>query len=182
MVEAAEVELAIELLTNNVSVGNTIQGTVWTENGTRASGVTVSCLHEESSSEQKKTSSKTGKIEFELDNQGTYTITAGDGPTDTPYISDSKSITVSPDPRDLKIIPARTEAAVGEEIRFTVRDSRGKRVEGARVRSNGQETRVDNRGVGKLQFNSAGEFEVTATKKGKTTEFDSGSTEVKIVE
>jgi plastocyanin len=181
-IEPAEIELALEVIGGDVSIGETVRGTVWTENGSRASGVVVSCSHEESGSERMTETDETGEIRFELDQQGTYEITAGDESADTPYIADSKTITVSPESLGLTVIPARTEAAVGEQIRFTVRDSRGHRVKAAQVHANGQDTKTDSRGVGALQFDSPGEFEVTATKDHDTIEFEPGNTEVTIYE
>lgn len=181
-VEAAEVELALELITENLSIGDTVEGTVWTESGSLATGVTVSCLHQKSGDKERKNTDTTGKIRFDLDKEGTYNITAGDESSDTPYIPNSETVSISPETLELTVIPARTEAAVGEEIRFTVRDSRGNRVSSARIQSSGRETKTDARGVGALQFNSAGDFEVEATKNEDRTEFESGHTEVTIIE
>lgn len=179
-VEQDNVDLALELVSDHVSVGDRLKATVWTETGSRASDIPVQCVHEESGAERKAETDDLGKVHFQIEQGGKYTISAGKSGDSTPYNTDSEQINIDQETLGLTVIPARKEAAAGEEIRFTVRDSQGRRVDSALIQSNGQEMRADQRGVGSLQFDSPGEFEVRATKDAGSIQFEPGSAEVYI--
>lgn len=140
--------------------------------GNPADGVLVS------TSNEKEDWTTEGTVHLEFHEPGEVEITAGTA--SKAYERTSTRIEVVPSEIELTVEVGREKAEPGEEIKVTVRDTYGDRVEDAEIEMAGETWKTDKRGNARIQTEEEGHYTLSATKDGDVTSFGTAKKEIRI--
>jgi len=163
------VSLSLYIKEDYLNIGDKITVQVQDDTDEGISGATVEAFDEKSDMRASTKTDTNGKATLILDHTGKYTIAAR-GPPDSimSYEPDNETVKVYSESTGLALIPNQREVSPDTEVKFTVRDSFGDRVESAIVRSKPvkgvsgpiKEAKSDSRGIVSIRFESKGEYKV----------------------
>ena len=179
-VEPKSIRHALELSEPEPAVGESVEVLVRASTGDPGSGITVEATHAESGKTSRTETDATGRGQLTFDERGEYAVETKSPPDGPTAETDETTVEVRPASAALALIPARRAVPPETEVEFTVRDSFGKRVEGATVRANGNTAESDERGVASLRFESPGEYEVAVRKPESAIDYEVDRVDIEV--